>query len=283
MLSVRRLIVRRRPSATATALAACAIASACAAPALARSNATATNTVSATISYTDGSKSTVPVWKNIKVTIKLEDRTLVDAQLLPPTARESVFAAPKLLAVDLDDDGEAEVLVDVFTAGVDCCRRTVVYHRTGDAYGTQVLDWVDTGYRLDDVIGQNSPEFLSSDARFPKAWDSDARGPLRVLQLRGSKVKDVSRRARQQLLRDARIHLRAWRSLRRKGGRGDARPIVAAYVADLVRIGEIAAAKDALRNAARADELRTTRAAFARSLDRKLRAWGYTSRRVLSR
>lgn len=282
MSAVRRMIARRHPTVAATALAACAITGACAAPGLARSNATATNTVSATISYTDGSKSTVPVWKNIKVTIKLEERTLVNAELLPPAARESVFSAPKLLATDLDDDGEAEVLVDVFTAGVDCCRRTVVYHRSGDAYDTQLLDWADTGYRLDDVIGQSSPEFLASDARFPKAWDSDARGPLRVFQMRGGRVKDVSRRARRQLLRDARIHLKAWRSVRRKG-EGDARPIIAAYVADLVRIREVAAAKEALRNADRADELRTSRAAFARSLDRKLRAWGYTSRRVLSR
>lgn len=282
MPAVRCFIARRHAAVATAALTGCVIVGASATPVHARSNASATNSVSASISYTDGSKSNVPVWKNIKITIKLDDRTLLSAEPLPPTARESVFSAPKLLATDLDDDGEAEVLVDVFTAGVDCCRRTVVYHRTGDAYDTQILDWADTGYRLDDVIGQSSPEFLASDARFPKAWDSDARGPLRVLQLRGGTVKDASRRARPQLLRDARIHLKAWRSVRRKG-EGDARPIVAAYIADLVRIGEIRAAKDALRNAARADELRTSRAAFARSLDRKLRAWGYTSRRVLSR
>lgn len=282
MSTVRRLLVRRQATFATAALAATGLAIACAAPVSARSNATATNTVSASISYLDGSKSNVPVWKNIKITIKLEDEPVVNAELLPPSARESVFSAPKLLATDLDDDGEAEVLVDVFTAGVDCCRRTVVYRRVGDAYRTQILTWADTGYRLGDVIGQSSPEFLASDVRFPKAWDSDARGPLRVFQMRGGKVKDVSRKARRQLLRDARIHLRAWRTIRRKR-EGDARPVVAAYVADLVRIGEIAAAKDALRNAERADELRTTRANFARSLDRKLRAWGYTSRRVLSR
>ncbi len=282
MSAVRRSLARAALALGAAALALIAVIGAWAAPGFARSNAANTSSVSASISYTDGSKSNVPVWKNIKLTIKLDDRTLVNAQLLPPSARESVFSAPKLLATDLDDDGEAEVLVDVFTAGVDCCRRTVIYHRRGNDYDSQIVNWADTGYRLDDVIDQSSPEFLASDVRFPRAWDSDARGPLRVFQLRRGKVKDVSRQARRQLLRDARIHLRAWRKIRRQGD-GDARPVIAAYVADLVRIGEVGAAKEALRNAERADELRTTRRAFARSLDRKLRAWGYTSRRVLSR
>lgn len=282
MLSDRRRLSRRRGPVVVVMLASLATAIGGAATGFARSNASAANRISASISYLDGSKSTVPVWKNIKITIKVDDEPRLDGALLPAGARESVFSAPKLLATDLNDDGEAEVLVDVFTAGVECCRRTVVYHRTGDDYRTQILDWPDTGYRLGDVIGQSSPEFLASDVRFPKAWDSDARGPLRVFQLRGGKVKDVSRKARRQLLRDARIHLRAWRTIRRKGD-GDARPVVAAYVADLVRIGEIPAAREALRNAERANELRTTRANFARSLDRKLRAWGYTSRRVLSR
>jgi hypothetical protein len=214
--------------------------------------------------------------------IKLNERTLVDAAPLPAQARESVFAAPTLLATDLNDDGEAEVLVDVFTAGTDCCRRTVVYHRSGDAYGTQVLEWADTGYRLDNVIHDDSPEFLASDSRFARAWNSDARGPLRVFAMRGDTVRDVSRAAPRQLLRDARIQLRAWRTIRRTHD-GDARPVVAAYVADLVRLGNIRGAKSALANASNANELQTSRSAFTRTLDRKLVAWGYSDRRVLSR
>lgn len=244
-----------------------------------RADATA---VSASISYTDGSKSKVPVWKNIKITIKRNDAVVVDGQLLPEPARESVFAAPKLLAVDLDDDGEAEVIVDVFTAGVDCCRRSAIYHHTGDTYDADVVDWPDSGYRLDDVIGQSSPEFLATDSRFPRAYDSDARGPLRVLAFSKGKLRDVSRQAPHQLIRDARIHNRAWRAIRRKK-EGDARPVVAAYVADLVRLGKIADAKAALQNASDADELRSSRKAFTKSLDRKLVAWGYSKHYVLSR
>lgn len=245
-------------------------------------HAAETKTVSASIAYLDGSKGTVPVWKNIRVTIKLDERTIVDAQVLPLAARQSVFAAPRLRAVDLDDDGEGEVLIDVYTAGVECCRRTVVYRRSGSRYRAQLLEWQDTGYRLADVTGQSSPEFLTSDSRVPRRWDSDARGPIRVLQMRRGKVVDVSRRAPRQLRRDARIHRRAWRTVRRKG-QGDARPIIAAYVIDLVRLGEIRAAKAALSDAARARELRTSRQAFARSLDRQLIRWGYSKRRVLSR
>lgn len=281
MPSGRPVTTRARRSLIALCGAAILLAAGAATPLIAHGSAKQAKRVSASIAYTDGSKSNVPVWKNIEITIKLDDEVVVDKELLPAAARESVFSAPKLIATDLDDDGEGEVLVDVFTAGADCCRRTAVYRRSGDGYAVQVLRWADTGYRLADVTGQSSPEFLASDSRFPRAWDSDARGPLRIFALRGGKVRDISPRVRKQLLRDARSHLRAWRSIRRKGG--DARPVVAAYIADLVRIDEFAAARAALRNASDNDELRTSRQAFARSLDRKLQAWGYTDRRVLSR
>lgn len=271
-----------RPTAPRARLVAIASALLVAAAALTAGTAShAATKVSASISYTDGSKSKVPVWKDIKVTIKRADKVALDAQLLPESARQSVFAAPKLLAVDLDDDGEAEIIVDVFTAGVDCCRRSVIYHYSGDAYEPEVATWADTGYRLDDVVGESSPEFLATDARFPHAWDSDARGPIRVFALRKGKLRDVSREARKELLRDARIHLRAWSSIRRKK-EGDAQPVVAAYVADLVRLGDYAEARAALRNAAHNDELKVGLRTFAKSLDRKLVAWGYSKHYRLS-
>jgi hypothetical protein len=237
--------------------------------------------VAASIAYSDGSKSTVPVWKNIRVTIKRGDALLVDGRLLPEAARQSVTKPPKLRAIDLDNDGEAEVLIDVYAAGADCCRRSVVYHRTGSTYADQVLDWSTSGYRLADVVGLSSPEFLAADTRIPRAWNSTARGPLRVMGLRDGKVQDLSSRAPAQLRRDLDIHRRALRSLRRTGG--DTRPVVAAYVADLIRLGEVREARGIIRSAARRHELRASTSTFERSLDRKLLTWGYTKRRTFTR
>ncbi|MEH3053134.1 MAG: hypothetical protein PGN13_03870 [Patulibacter minatonensis] len=253
-------------------------------PVLARSaRAAETSSVSASISYSDGSKSKTPLWKNIRITLKRGDETILQGELLPEEARYSIYAAPKLLAVDLDDDGQAEVIVDVYTAGQDCCRRSVIYRAVGSTYEPVVTQWAGTGYRLDDVLGKSSPEFLATDVRFPELFgDADARGPLRVFSFRGGALKDLSSRAKGELRRDARIQWRTWRSIRRKGS-GDARPAVAAYVADLVRLGEVPEARAVISNASRNDELRVSRSAFTRTLDRKLVAWGYTKKRLLRR
>ncbi|MBO9534330.1 MAG: hypothetical protein J7513_15260 [Solirubrobacteraceae bacterium] len=235
--------------------------------------------VSASITYTDGIKSKSAVWKNIRLTITRNGAALLNGELLPEEARDSVFSGPKLQAVDLDGDSESEVIVDVFKAGVDCCRRSVVYHRDGDAYRAQVIDWGDAGYRLEDVTGGGAPEFVTSDARVPGAYDSDARGPLRVLALRKGQVRDVSRHQPRELARDARGHRRALERLRRRKSQSDARPHLVAYVADLVRLGDVSGARAAIRSSARRGELRTTPAKFRRLLDRQFLTWGYTSRR----
>ncbi|MFT4033972.1 MAG: hypothetical protein QM679_00180 [Patulibacter sp.] len=240
-----------------------------------------TTTVAASIAYTDGSKNTVPVWKDIRLTIKLGDQLLVNDQPLPDAALDSVFHAPTLLAVDLDDDTEAEVIVDVFTGGVDCCTRSVVYHRTGVTYTTQVLTWPTTGYRLANVAGSEAPEFVAADARVPAIWNSDARGPVRALGLRNGKISDLSRRATKLLRSDARIHQKALRTLRRKQV-GDTRPIIAAYAADLVRLGQAGEARRAIAVAARRHELRGSAKRFARTLDRAFKRWGISKRRQLS-
>lgn len=230
--------------------------------------------IAASLKYADGSRSEVPVWNDITVSVAKDDVQLTKDQPLPPTARASYFSPPKLLVVDLDDDADPEVLVDVFTAGYDCCRRTVVLHRNVDRYDAQVLDWTASGYRLRDVDGGPSPEFVSADDRFPALFRSDARGPLRIARLQGGQVQDVTAGARKLLERDARLHRRAWR--RASGSRRrDARPAVAAYVVDLVRLGEVRAARKAIAAAARAGDLGTTANAFARRLDGRLVAWGY--------
>lgn len=278
----RRSTTPRARAATLACGAAAAVAGGILVPVAWSARTAATNSVSASIAYTDGSKSKVPVWKDITITITRNAGVVVDKRLLPEDARDSVFTAPKLLAVDLDDDGDAEVIVDVFTGGADCCRRSVIFHREGDSYADEIVDWSDTSYRLADVLGKSSPEFLASDSRFPKAWDSDARGPLQIFAFRDGALRDVSRRVPRQLRRDARIHLKAWRAMRRKKA-GDARPVVAAYVADLVRLGKVSEAREAVRSAARAHELHASAGNFERLLDRKLISWGYAAHRVLSR
>lgn len=239
-----------------------------------------TSTVSASIAYRRGEKGKPAVWMDIRVSISVGGTVLLRNELLPEGARDSTLTAPKLRAVDLDGDGASEVTIDVFTTGAACCRRTVVYHRRDDTYRPQVLDWGDAGYRLTDLTGTKAPEFRTADARVPAFWGSRARGPLRLLALRDGRVRDISRRARRELSRDLRLQRDALRAVRRTRG-ADPRPVIAAYVADLVRLGDLDGARATIRIAAKRGELRTTAARFGRTLDRQFLRWGYTTRRNL--
>ncbi len=234
----------------------------------------------ASLKYADGSKNKVPAWTNIRVTIVRDGATVVTDQPLPPEASTSYTSPPKITAIDLDDDAEPEVLIDIFTAGAEPERHTVLLRKDGATYQAAVAKWGTRGYRLSDVAGGDSPEFLSADSRVPGLYDSEARGPLRVLGYDGGEVRDISRKARGELLRDAKRHRRALASARRNDQ--DARPELAAYALDLVRIGRISQAQSEIRASARRKELRGSAKSFARKLDRAMVRWGYAKRKTLA-
>ncbi len=234
----------------------------------------------ASLKYADGSKDKVPAWSDIRVTIVRDGQTLAADQPLPPEAAVSYKAPPKVTAVDLDDDAEPEVLVDVYSSDPDPERKTVVFHKSGNVYRTAISEWGTRGYRLADVTGRDSPEFLSADSRVPGLYGSATRGPLRVLAFSGGRVTDVSRKARAELLRDAKLHRRALARARRTGA--DARPELAAYALDLVRIGRTSQARAEIRVSARRKELRGSAKSYARKLDRVMTRWGYAKRKSLA-
>lgn len=236
--------------------------------------------VKASLKYIDGSKGEMPAWRDIRVTIIRDGQQLATDQPLPASAGSSYFSPPRLVAVDLDGDAEPEVLVDVVTGDRNRARRTVVFFKEGAGYANQVSDWGAGGYRLADVAGGKAPEFLSADSRVSALYDSKARGPIRVLRYDGGKVVDVSRKARPELLRDAKRHRRALARARRAGT--DPRPEVAAYAVDLIRLGRVSEARTAIRTAGKRNELRGSTRAFARQLDAHLVRWGYAKRRTLA-
>lgn len=236
--------------------------------------------VKASLKYVDGSKGEMPAWRDIRVTIIRDGQQLATDQALPAAAGSSYFTPPRLVAVDLDGDAEPEVLVDVVTAEQTRARRTVVFFKQGESYATDVSDWGSGGYRLADVAGTKAPEFLSADSRVSALYDSKVRGPIRVLRYENGHVVDVSRKARAELLRDAKRHRRALARARRTGA--DPRPEVAAYATDLLRLGRVSEARTAIRTAGKRKELRASTRAFARKLDAHLVRWGYAKRRSLA-
>jgi serine protease Do len=121
---------------------------------------------------------------------------------------------------------QKQLLFTRFTGGAHCCTQTwIVTQPRGDQawvlVETPMLD--SSGYRIEDVDGDGGLELLSVDNDFLYAFDSYAASfaPLRIQQLRGEKLIDVSQALsfQSQLWRDlaamefnAKLDPELWRS-----------------------------------------------------------------------
>ena len=79
-----------------------------------------------------------------------------------------------LQLVDLDADGEPEVLVDAFTNGAHCCALTEILRFDGTTYAPFEASWGNLGYDLKDLNGDGRPELITADDAFSYAFSSFA-------------------------------------------------------------------------------------------------------------
>ena len=158
----------------------------------------------------------------------------------------------ELSLADLDGDGEAEVLVDRSDGFTPCCTlETAILRRdpaTG-AYGEIDRHWGES-YRVTDLDGDHHAELVTGDLRFYQRFAPRVAGfqlPMKILQLRGPRLVDVTTAHGSLIRRDARSLSRLIRSTdgiadgRRRGSRTLARaglmPQLAAYSADERMLG----------------------------------------------
>lgn len=172
-----------------------------------------------------------------------------------------------VLVRDLDADGVPDAVVRLFTGGAYCCVVGVVV-RPGA--GVLRRDFGSAGFRLG-----TDGLFVTADRRFDFAFGPHAASamPVQLLRVRGGRFVDVTRaEGRVRVRRDAAALWRSWRSVVRRGQARHAAGILAAWAADRYRLG---ARRSALRTVrAQARRGRVARS-FPRTLDRRLRAWGY--------
>lgn len=184
----------------------------------------------------------------------------------------------ELYVGDVDADGEAEVLMYVFSGGAHCCSTLLVYDFDGTTYAQRPLALGNTGVVLRDLDRDGTMELLGNDDRFSYAFDSYAGSwhPPLTRQFVGGKFVDVTRRFPGRIRTDA------------AEARKIARSICTPKYADSTNLGIWAGwAADQYLLGKRAAALRTLRAEYARGcikpansktlarLDAKLRAWGY--------
>jgi len=161
--------------------------------------------VSASLTY-DYKKSRFGTYdfSNAHVTITRAGATLVDATLgkecrycTPWPASMAQNGLSSVNVVDLDADGEPEVLVDLYSGGANCCWYTNSYRYDSDTneYTLRVLrPGLSFPYTLGDLDGDGVPEFKSVDYRFAYKYGSnaDTPRPLRIFDWVAGKLVDVT-------------------------------------------------------------------------------------------
>jgi hypothetical protein len=177
--------------------------------------------------------------------------------------------------VDLNGDGEPEVIVDLYSGGAHCCVVAEVLRFNGATYVAATRNFADFGYTLD------GGTFVTGDVRFGYAWASfaDSAFPVRLLTFGARGRRDVTRAHPEAIAADAARWLKEYKK-RRSGTR--ALGILAAWVGDEYRLGHRATADAFLRAELRAGRLRgdlywPRGKAYISTLQRRLKAWGYAA------
>jgi hypothetical protein len=225
-------------------------------------------------------------WTDLRLTVTRGGETAFDATPSAPDCRAPYCGpgglgnAPSLRVLDLDGDGEPEVVADMYTGGAHCCVVAEILRWTGTKYASTTRNFADFGYTLQAPAGPGAPAtFVTGDARFAYAFASfaDSRFPVRLLTYVRGTWRDVSRDHPETLRADADRWARTYRQ-RRRGTR--ALGVLAAWAADEYRLGRQAQVHRFLRaelsaGRLRGDRMWPRRKTYISVLERRLRAWGY--------
>jgi hypothetical protein len=201
--------------------------------------------VTATLSY-DYKKTKYGLYdfSNLKVTIDRAGQRLVDTVIgtdcskeCPPWAAEAgAIGGKSVNVVDLDADGEPEVLVELYTGGANCCFYTESwrYDANQNAYVQKTLrPGLSFPYVLHDLNHDGAPEFESADYRFAYKYGSNAGTPrpLRIFDWDAGRLVDVTIAYPKRAAREAASLWKTYLQFRKKKDM-NLRGVLAAYVAD---------------------------------------------------
>jgi hypothetical protein len=191
-------------------------------------------------------------------------------------------ADPPLRFAPLDGPGSADLIVNLYSGGANCCTVLDLFRQSAALNGLYVLsashNFAYAGYRLRKLGGQYS--FVTADPSFSTVFTdfADSGLPLQILRLSGVKFIDVTSRHPMLVRRDAARWMRAYRKAHGHNDVG----LIAPWAADEARLGRWSAAHAYLVAQARAGHLRSTllpRAAsgtrFIAQLETLLRREGY--------
>ena len=224
-----------------------------------RSVSAASGGLTATLSY----RGAVPSFRDLRLTIARGATTLYRAPVSYRACGRRCWpvsgstATSPVQITDVQNDGAADVLLNLYSGGAHCCSIAEVFSPRAAPGGRYVLaaahDFGDPGYRLRTLGGRES--FVTGDDSFAYAFtDYAASGlPLQILRLTDGRFADVTSQFPALVRRDATRWLTAYVRAR---GRDDV-GVAAAWAADECRLGRSAPAFAYLRAQARAGRLQS--------------------------
>jgi hypothetical protein len=256
--------------------------------ALATTETASSGSVSASFSYT---KKSDFEWQGLHLKIVRAGQTALDAPTPPSCmgqtacgfAPAGVGLRPSLHVLDLDRDGEPEVVVDLFSGGAHCCWYGVIY-KYAPASGTYSALENNFGepYTLKDLNGDGIVELQGYDLRFDEAFTSHAASlqPITIFDFRAGMLVDVTRSFPTLIAKDARADLKIYKRFRGRRDQ-DVRGILAAWAADEYLLGRKKTANSVLSHALHRGELSRPGGGFpagkryVRRLRKLLAKYGY--------
>jgi hypothetical protein len=183
-----------------------------------------------------------------------------------------------LSIIDLDGDGEPEVVVDTYSGGAHCCYGALIYRFDNGTYTHINRLWGDVGASFKDLDNDGQPELVTVADVFAYAFTSyiDSWLPPLVTSYFAGKITDVTDKFGALVRKDMANILKQLPKARR--AHRDLRGLVAAYVADLDTLGQKSAGVKFLAKERKNGDLGSnTRAkAFETALGKFLKKFGYT-------
>jgi hypothetical protein len=231
-------------------------------------------TVKAVLSYERSPSS--PKFRNVQLKIFQNGQRVFNEAIPRDRVDDQVLAEQSDTAFqvrDLDQDGQPEVIVDLFTGGTHCCTYSQIY-RFDPSLGTyQAMQhkWGNSFYQLVDFDQDGRPEFQSRDDRFTGKFTSFAASanPLQIWRFEQGKMVDRTKEYSLQVEASASQHLLALQ--RASVSPNDAKGVMAAYMADRHTLNQGAASWQLLEKLYKGDD----RPKFFADMEQFLRETGY--------
>jgi hypothetical protein len=181
--------------------------------------------------------------------------------------------------VDLEHNGEPDVVLDLYTGGAHCCFIEQVYS-FDPATGTYIVaarGFSNSGAQIKDLGHDGHFEFLTADNSFAYAFTdfADSGLPIQILTFSGGRFTDVTRSYPKLIAKDAAVWLKAFKHDLTNGV-----GLIAAWAADEDMLGHTRLVSRTLNKELHAGNLRSLGGAtsgrkFIRALNQLLKKDGY--------